>query len=413
MADKGDATDRSFWRSPAAVLACGAAVLAISVSIRHAFGLFLQPMSTSQGWGREVFAFAIAIQNLVWGIAQPFAGRLADRFGDGRVIAGGAVVYAAGLALMAMSTTPGLLMLSAGLLVGLGLAGTAFTIVFGAVARAVPADKRSEAMGIAGAAGSFGQFAMLPTALWLIGALDWHGALLAMAGIAATMLLMVPILARANGRVAMTEPEMSARDALAEALSHRGFWLLCLSFFVCGFQIVFIGTHLPAYLVDRGLGLEAGTVVLALVGLFNILGSWLFGRWGAAVRKPLLLAGIYLARAVGIAFLVLMPASNGAAWLFGAWMGFLWLGTVPLTNGTVATIFGVRNLSLLGGVVFLFHQIGSFLGGWLGGAAYDRLGSYDLVWLMAIALSLGAAALSLPIREQALPRLRLAPHAPA
>ncbi|WP_338148199.1 MFS transporter [Neoroseomonas eburnea] len=381
-------------------------VLAISVSIRHAFGLFLQPMSAGQDWGREVFALAIAVQNLVWGIAQPFAGRLADRYGDGRVIAGGAVLYAAGLALMAQATTPGPLMLSAGLQVGLGLAGTAFTIVFGAVARVVPVRRRSEAMGIVGAAGSFGQFAMLPTALWLIGAFHWDGALQVLSAVAVLMLLMVPVLARGSIAAALAEPVIPARAALLQALGHTGFRLLCLSFFVCGFQIVFIGTHLPAYLLDRGLSLETGTAVLALIGLFNVAGTWLFGRWGGTVRKPLLLTGIYLARAAAIAFLVLAPASAWVAWAFGASMGLLWLGTVPLTNGTVASIFGVRNLSLLGGVVFLFHQMGSFLGGWLGGVAFDRLGSYDAVWLLAVLLSLAAAALSLPISERPIARLQ-------
>jgi len=400
-------TQGSFWRSPAAVLAAGALVLAISVSIRHAFGLFLQPMTTGQGWGREVFALAIAVQNLVWGLAQPFLGRVADRWGDGRVIAGGAVCYAAGLALMAMATTPGLLMLSAGLLVGLGLAGTAFTIVFGAVSRAVAPAQRSEAMGIAGAVGSFGQFAMLPTALWLIGALDWSGALVALAGVAALMLLMVPVLSRGTAAPS-AEPAMTAREALSEAFAHPGFWLLSLGFFVCGFQVVFIGTHLPAYLMDRGLGLETGTTVLALIGLFNVLGTWLFGRWGAWLPKPLLLAGLYTARAVMIAFLLAAPPTPWAAWVFGAGMGLLWLGTVPLTNGTVATIFGVRNLSMLGGIVFLFHQVGSFLGGWLGGAAYDRLGSYDLVWYAAIGLSVMATLLNLPVRERPVGRLAAA-----
>nr|WP_246514534.1 MFS transporter [Neoroseomonas soli] len=317
-------------------------------------------------------------------------------------------MYAAGLALMAQATTPGLLMLSAGVLVGLGLAGTAFTTVFGAVARVVPAGRRSEAMGIVGAVGSFGQFAMLPTALWLIGAFEWNGALQVLSAVAVLMLFMVPVLARGGVPAALAEPVIPARAALHEALGHPGFRLLCLSFFVCGFQIVFIGTHLPAYLLDCGLSLETGTAVLALIGLFNVAGTWLLGRWGGTVRKPLLLTGIYLARAAAIALLVLAPASVWVAWVFGASMGLLWLGTVPLTNGTVASIFGVRNLSLLGGVVLFFHQLGSFLGGWLGGAAYDRVGSYDFVWLLAVILSLVAAALCIPISEIPVDRLQRA-----
>ncbi len=388
------------------VIGLGAGVLALSISIRHGFGLFLQPMSLDQGWGREVFAFAIALQNLVWGLAQPFAGALADRFGAGRVIACGAAFYAAGLALMGLAQTPAMLVLGAGVLVGLGLAGTTFAIVFGAVSRAVPAQGRSQAMGLAGAVGSFGQFLMLPIAAVLIATCGWRGALLALAAMALLMLPLALPMPDRGSAAAMEEPALSTRAALLEACRHRGFILLCLSFFVCGFQVVFIGTHLPAYLLDRGLGLETGSMVLALVGLCNVLGTWLAGRWGAVWRKPLLLAWLYLARAVAILFLLLAPATPWAAFAFGAGMGLLWLGTVPLTNGTIASIFGVRNMAMLGGVVFLFHQFGSFLGGWLGGAAYDRLGSYDLVWWAAIGLSLLAAALSLPIAERPVARLQ-------
>ena len=388
------------WRTPAVILWCGALILAVSLGIRHTFGLFLQPMSLDNGWGREVFAFAIALQNLVWGLAQPFAGRLADRFGAGWAILGGTLLYVAGLLLMAQSASTFGLALSAGVLIGLGLSGTTFPVVFGAVSRAVPAEQRSLAMGIAMAVGSLGQFVLLPGSQWLIGALGWAAALvvLGLLGIA-----MGPLSAALFERPSMN-PAVRARPLraiLAEALTHRGFWLLSLGFFVCGFQVVFIATHIPAFLMDRGLAPLVGTTVLALIGLFNIFGSYLAGLGGGKFRKPMLLTGIYLARAVVIAVFILLPVTAWSAYAFGMVMGLLWLSTVPLTNGTVATVFGVGNMSMLGGIVFLFHQVGAFLGGWLGGYLYDATGSYRAVWIIAIGLSLAAALLNWPIREQA------------
>ena len=388
------------WRTPAVILWCGALILAVSLGIRHTFGLFLQPMSLDNGWGREVFAFAIALQNLVWGLAQPFAGRLADRFGAGWAILGGTLLYVAGLLLMAQSASTFGLALSAGVLIGLGLSGTTFPVVFGAVSRAVPAEQRSLAMGIAMAVGSLGQFVLLPGSQWLIGALGWAAALvvLGLLGIA-----MGPLSAALFERPSMN-PAVRARPLraiLAEALTHRGFWLLSLGFFVCGFQVVFIATHIPAFLMDRGLAPLVGTTVLALIGLFNIFGSYLAGLGGGKFRKPMLLTGIYLARAVVISVFILLPVTAWSAYAFGMVMGLLWLSTVPLTNGTVATVFGVGNMSMLGGIVFLFHQVGAFLGGWLGGYLYDATGSYRVVWIIAIGLSLAAALLNWPIREQA------------
>jgi MFS family permease len=398
------------WRTPAVVLAAGALTLAVSLGIRHAFGLFLAPMTRENGWTREVFAFAIALQNLVWGAAQPFAGRLADRLGAGKVILGGAVLYVAGLLLMAASHSASALALSAGLLVGLGLSGTTFPVVFGAVARATPPERRSLAFGVAMSVGSLGQFAMLPGALSSIQAIGSASTLVALAALGVVMAPLSAPLLEGGAAVAVDRTQPPLREVLAEAFAHRGFWLLSFGFFVCGFHVVFIGTHLPAYLVDRGLGARSGAIVLALVGLFNIFGSLAAGVLGARLSKPGLLVGIYVLRAAVIAAFFLAPVTQGSAYLFGAAMGVLWLSTVPLTNGTVAAVFGVGNMAMLGGIVFFFHQVGAFLGGWLGGRLYVATGSYDLVWWLSIALALVAAALNVPVREVPVPRLQAAPE---
>ena len=387
------------WRTPAVMLAAAATVLSIALGIRHGFGLFLQPMSLEFGWGREVFALAIALQNLVWGAAQPVTGMLADRFGAARTMVGGTVLYVAGLVLMSVSSTPGGLLLSVGVLLGLGLSGTTFAVVLGAVSRSVPPERRSRAMGIATAIGSFGQFVMLPGSLSLIGWLGWSAALIVLAGIAASMAglsTVLPWREQAPGAHAGTRPG----EALRKALAHNGFRLLAFGFFVCGFQVVFIITHLPAFLVDRGLSLSVGTTTLALIGLANVAGAYLAGIWGARFRKPALLAAIYAGRAVVIAAFVLLPITEVSAYVFGIVIGILWMSTVPLTNGTVAAMFGVRNMAMLSGIIFFVHQLGAFLGGWLGGYFYDRAGSYDGVWAIAVALSLLAAAVNLPIREE-------------
>lgn len=396
------------WRTPAVILASGAVLLALSLGIRHSFGLFLAPMSKEHGWTREVFAFAIALQNLVWGAAQPFAGRLADRLGAGQVIIGGSILYVGGLVLMAWSQTGTALALSAGLVIGLGLSGTTMPVVFGAVVRSTPPERRSMAMGIAMAVGSLGQFAMLPGAL---NAIDAFGSAATLLGFAAVGLLMAPLaiaLSEKPATVTGRAPARSLREVLGEALGHQGFWLLCFGFFVCGFHVVFIATHLPAFLTDRGLGPRSGAVVLALVGLFNVAGSYLAGLLGGRFDKPRLLVGIYAARAVVITAFVLFPVTEGSAWLFGAAMGLLWLSTVPPTNGIIVTLFGVENLAMLGGIAFFFHQVGAFLGGWLGGRLYVLTGSYDLVWWLSVALALLAALLNLPIREVPVARLTLA-----
>jgi len=394
------------WRTPYVVLVCGAIVLSISLGVRHAFGLFLGPMSSDLGWGRETFALAIALQNLVWGLTQPVAGRLADRHGAGWVVVGGAVLYVLGLVMMSQSASMLGLLLSAGVVIGVGLSGTTFPVVFGVVSRALPPERRSWAMGVAMSVGSLGQFVLLPGSDALIGGVGWSGALLALAALS---LLMLPLSAAlmengsGNGDAAMP-----LRQVINEALTHRGFWLLCFGFFVCGFQVVFIATHLPAFLADGGLSASTGAMALAMIGLFNIAGSYLAGFWGGRLSKPRLLSGIYAARLVVIAIFLVFPLSTWSAYAFAVAMGLLWLSTVPLTNGTVATIFGVGNMSMLGGVVFLFHQLGAFLGGWLGGYLYDIAGSYETVWLIAMALSVAAAVLNLPIRERPVPRLAAA-----
>ncbi len=393
-----------FTRAGLWILVLSSVVLTLSLGVRHGFGLFLAPMSTDFGWGREVFAFAIALQNLIWGLAQPITGALADRFGAGRAVLVGGLFYVVGLVLMGMAETPLGLSLSAGVLIGLGLSGTSFSVLLAAVGRAATPEKRSMAMGIAAAAGSFGQFIMLPGTLGLMEWLGWSAALLALGALVA---LIVPMGAALREAPAPRQAhQQTLGEALNEAARHPGFWLLSVGFFVCGFQVVFVGVHLPAYLVDQGLGVHVGTTVLALVGLFNIAGTYGAGWLGGRMSKPRLLVALYLLRGVVITAFFYLPLSEMSAYLFGMAMGLLWLSTVPLTNGTVATLFGVRNLSMLGGIAFLFHQLGSFMGGWLGGYLYDLTGSYSLVWQISILLSLMAALLNWPVREVPVARLQ-------
>ncbi|HTN31532.1 MAG TPA: MFS transporter [Pseudomonas sp.] len=393
-----------FTRAGLWILVLSSVVLTLSLGVRHGFGLFLAPMSADFGWGREVFAFAIALQNLIWGLAQPITGALADRYGAGRTVLVGGLFYVVGLVLMGMAETPLGLSLSAGVLIGLGLSGTSFSVLLAAVGRAATPEKRSMAMGIAAAAGSFGQFIMLPGTLGLMEWLGWSAALLALGALVA---LIVPLGAALREAPAPRQAhQQTLGEALGEAARHPGFWLLSVGFFVCGFQVVFVGVHLPAYLVDQGLGVHVGTTVLALVGLFNIAGTYAAGWLGGRMSKPKLLVALYLLRGVVITAFFYLPLSEMSAYLFGMAMGLLWLSTVPLTNGTVATLFGVRNLSMLGGIAFLFHQLGSFMGGWLGGYLYDLTGSYSLVWEISILLSLMAALLNWPVREVPVARLQ-------
>lgn len=380
----------------------GSLVISTAMGLRHGFGLFMEPLSSELGWGRGVFAFALALQNLVWGLSQPFTGALADRFGAARIIVVGGLLYALGLLFMSLSTSELGMTVSAGLLIGLGLSGTTFSVILGAVGRAVAPEKRSMAMGIVSAAGSFGQFAMLPGTLGLLEWLGWAAALMAMAAIA-TIILPLGAMLR-DKPSAKTASDLSLKDALNEAAGQKGFWLLCLGFFVCGFQVVFIAVHLPGYLFDNGLAVKVGTTVLALVGLFNIVGTYTAGWMGGIWSKPKLLTWLYLIRGVVITAFVYLPLSPTSAYLFGIVMGLLWLSTVPLTNGIVASVFGVHHLSMLGGIVFLFHQLGSFMGVWLGGYFYDLTGNYNTVWQIAIVLSVVAAALHWFINEKPLER---------
>ncbi|MBI2313495.1 MAG: MFS transporter [Betaproteobacteria bacterium] len=394
-------THQTNWRTPLVILLCGGLILTLSLGLRHGFGLFLKPMTLDLGWSRETFAFALALQNLVWGAAQPVAGAIADKLGAGRVLAGGGLLYALGLVLMAHSGTGLEFSLSAGILVGLGLSGTSFGVVYGVIARAFPPEKRSMALGIAGAAGSFGQFSLLPVGQALIAQYGWYVALLAIGGLAA---IMTPLAVALAGAPRSAGHPGAAKQSLAEALreagAHRGFWLLTFGFFVCGFQVVFIGVHFPAFLADRGLSPVTGMTALALIGLFNIFGTYGCGWLGGRYSKKYLLAALYLLRGVAIILFLAFPITPASVYLFAATMGLLWLGTVPLTSGLVAQIFGVNYLATLFGIVFFSHQVGSFAGVWLGGYSYDLTGSYQVVWVISIGLSVVAALLHWPIDER-------------
>ncbi|MEJ8561951.1 MFS transporter [Yoonia sp. GPGPB17] len=396
----------SKWHGASVALICGSLILLISLGVRHTFGLFLQPVSMDQGWGRETFAFAIALQNLVWGASQPFTGMLADRFGAKPVITIGAVLYGLGLWMMSVVAGEGLFILGAGVLIGLGLSGTTFPVIFAAISRLVAPAQRSLAMGITMSVGSFGQFALLPISLGLIVGLEWQGALITFSVLALAMFPLAFGIRNAPAPIASADEDVTFAQALRDAFAERDFWLLSLGFFACGFQVVFIAVHLPAYLADEGVGSGVATIVLALIGLVNIAGTYFAGLWGGRHRKPMLLSWIYLGRALAIAAFVLLPVTAGSAYVFGAVMGLFWLSTVPLTNGTVAAVFGVKHMSMLGGIVFFAHQLGSFAGGWLGGWLYDHTGSYDMAWGIAIGLSILAAILNWPITERTLSERR-------
>ncbi|HWN30681.1 MAG TPA: MFS transporter [Burkholderiales bacterium] len=395
----------SSWRNPAVVLACACLILMLSLGTRQSFGLFLQPLSSGRGWGREIFAFAIAVQNLVWGLAQPFSGMIADKYGAGRVLAVGAILYALGLVLMPLSTTGVQLDLSAGLLIGLGMSGTSFSVVLGVIGRSLSPEKRSMGLGIASAGGSFGQFAMLPFGQTLITHFGWAAALSVLAASVSFILLPALVLAGKKAVAKSAHDNQSVSEALHEAGGHQGFWYLTSGFLVCGFQTVFILLHLPVYLLDQGMTPVTGMIALALIGFFNIIGSYLAGYFGGLYSKKNLLAYIYLLRAAAIGLFMVLPITPATVYIFAAAMGSLWLGTVPLTNSLVAQIFGVKYLSTLFGIVFLGHQIGSFIGAWLGGYVFDLSGSYYAVWLTCIGLSLVAAVLCWPIDERQVARL--------
>jgi predicted MFS family arabinose efflux permease len=386
------------------LLVCASLIVALSFGIRHTFGMFMQPMSQDLHWGRGVFSLAIALQNLVWGVAQPFSGWLADRFGAGRVLFAGSLFYMLGLVLMANSSDPASLNLSAGLLIGLGMSGTTFSVVYGAVGRAVAPARRAHALALVGAAGSLGQFMLVPLGHQMIESFGWFQSLLTMA-LASAFIVPLAFGAAERGRETSSDSHgQSTIEALREAFAQRSFWLLAMGFFVCGFQVVFIGSHLPSYVLDKGLNANVGMMALALIGLFNIFGTYSLGVLGGRMSKKYLLSGVYLARSAVISVFVLLPVSPVSVSVFAAAMGLLWIGTVPLTNGLVAQIFGVRYLAMLSGFVFFSHQVGSFLGAWLGGVLFDRTGSYTIAWLICIALGVVAALLHLPVDERPLLR---------
>ena len=387
------------------VLACGAAIVTLSMGVRHGFGLWLQPITQEMGWTRQSFAFAIALQNLSWGVIGIFAGMAADRFGAFRVLLGGAVLYALGLAGMALSPTPTLFALTAGVLIGAAQAGTTYAVIYGVLGRQIAPEKRSWAMGVAAAAGSFGQFLMVPVEGWLIASLGWQQALLALS---MAVLLIIPLAfgLREPGFQGAAPPkrDQTIGHALREAFSYPSFNLLMAGYFVCGFQVVFIGVHMPSYLKDNGLSPQVASYALALIGLFNVFGTYIAGTLGQRMPRRFILSFIYLARAVAISVFLLVPLSPLSVYIFSAVMGTLWLSTVPPTNATIAQIFGVQHLSMLGGFVFFSHQLGSFMGVWLGGYLYDATGSYDIVWYIAIGLGVLAGLVNLPIKEAPIQR---------
>jgi MFS family permease len=389
------------WRAPAIIVLCGCLVAMVSFGPRASLGFFLTPVTGSNGWGRDVFAFALALQNLLWGVGQPFAGAFADRFGTARVLCAGAVLYAVGLYLMAQATTPGMLDVSAGVLIGFGLSGCSFTIVLAGFGKLLPESWRSLAFGAGTAAGSFGQFLYSPLAVVLSDHLGWQ---MALTIFSVAMLLILPLslalVTPTAERTAGAVAPQSIKQALAEALVHRSYLLLVLGFFTCGFQLAFITIHMPAYLVDRGLTAQIGGWTLAVIGLFNIIGSLSSGWLGARMPKRYLLSIIYFARAAAVLAFISFPVTSASALIFGATMGLLWLSTVPPTNGLVALMFGTRWLAMLAGFAFFSHQVGGFLGVLLGGIVYERTGSYDAVWWLSVLFGVLSGLINLPIVEK-------------
>jgi len=390
------------------VLLCGAAIVTLSMGIRHGFGLWLQPITMDRGWTRETFGFALAVQNLAFGLAGPLAGLWADRFGAYRVLLACGALYALGLVLMGLSSTGTAFTASAGLLVGVAQSGSTYAVVFGVIARNVPAEKRAWAMGAAAAAGSFGQFLMVPVAAWLIAHTGWQNALFVL-GAAVLGILPLALGLKEPRVVALAAHEQSVAAALREAFANPSFRLLTAGYFVCGFHLLFIGVHMPSYLKDRGLDPNVATTALALIGLFNVFGSYAAGVLCSRFPKRYILATIYGLRSFAIVAFVALPLTPWSVYLFASAMGLLWLSTVPTTNALVAQIFGAKYLSMLSGFVFLSHQVGAFLGAWLGGRLYDVTGSYELMWWLSVALGIFAALINLPVREAPIVRAQAQP----
>jgi MFS family permease len=398
------------WRTPVVIVLCGCLISMLSFGPRSVLGLFLTPQSQANGWGRDVFGLALAIQNILWGIGQPLAGMLADRFGIVRVLWGGAICYAIGLAMMAYSTTPWMLDISAGVFIGFGLAGCSFSIVLSAFGKLLPERWRTLAFGGGAAAGSFGQFLYAPVTISLIGAVGWQDTLVTFGFV---MLLILPLsLALASGGNTQGSPgaaqQQSLKEALSEAFAQRSYLLLVLGFFTCGFQLAFITVHMPPYLVDRGLSADVGGWTIGVIGLFNIVGSLMSGWLSNYMPKRYILSVIYFGRALAILAFIMFPVTPLSAILFGAAMGFLWLSTVAPTNGIIALMFGTRWLATLAGFAFFSHQVGGFLGVWLGGVVFERTGSYDTVWWLAILFGVLSAVINLPIVEKPVVRAAVA-----
>lgn len=387
---------------PWPLVLAGGLVMGLALGTRHVQGLFLLPVTQDQGWSRDTFSFAMALQNLVWGMSQPLLGMVADRFGSTRVVSGGLICGLAGLVVMSLSESPIVFTLGAGVLMGVSLSGTAFGAIYGAISRLVDAEQRAWALGVTGAVGGLGQFMLVPAVQWMLSAFGWGRTLLILA---AGMLALVPLAWRLNDRpAAPIAGSMPIGGALREAGSHRGFWLLTLGFVACGFQLAFIGNHLPAYLLDRGQPASVAVFALALIALSNVFGTYLCGDLGGRLSRKYLLAWIYLARAGTMALFLLLPLTSLSTYAFAIAMGLLWLGTVPLTNGLLAQVFGVQYIGTLFGIVFLGHQLGSFAGVWLGGLVFEATGSYDVIWIGAMALGVLAAILHCPINDRAIER---------
>ncbi|GAD03015.1 MFS transporter [Agarivorans albus] len=400
----------SIFRFPALVW-LGIGILVISLGIRQSFGIFMMPVSEHFQLGREFFSFAIALQNLLFGMFQPFVGMAADKWGAKRVIVLGAAAYAVGLYLSSIATLPSMLYLSLGALVGLGLSATSYVIVLGAVAKVVPAKHAVKAFGLTTAAGSFGMFAMIPGAQLMLSQMGWQQALQAFALLCALMVAFAMFMKTAKPSTAdqaVVDEKQTLKESLQEAFSHKGYWLIHAGFFVCGFHVMFIATHLPSYLADKNLSATTGAMALAYVGIFNIFGSYFWGVMGDRFSKRHVMSALYLMRTVVIAGFVSLPVTESTAALFGGAIGFCWLGTVPLTSGLVRQIFGARYLSTLYGLVFFTHQIGSFLGAWVGGRIYDYYGSYEPIWWSTVALAFIAALIHLPINDKPVMRLAAA-----
>ena len=406
MNQSSQGVSSSHWRTPLVVIIAGCLISLIGFGIRSVFGLFLEPMTLAHDWSRETFAIALAIQNLLWGLGVPVAGAMADRYGPTRVLSFGALLYAIGVWGMAGTDSGMGLYLFAGLITGLGIAFSAFSIALAAMARVVGPEKRTLALGLGTAAGSLGQVLFSPLGQQFIAAFGWQTALLILAAIALAMIPFALLLPGSQAHQGEPESDQSLVEALNEAMAHRGFLLLTVGFFVCGFHVAFITVHFPSYITDLGLEPEVGAYALALIGLFNIIGSFLSGAAGTRWSKKGGLAFIYFTRAAVISAMLLAPKSELTIYLFSAAMGILWLSTVPLTSGIVAQVFGVRYMATLFGIVFFSHQLGSFIGVWLGGRLYDTTGTYSTVWWAGVVLGLLAALIHLPINERPLARLQ-------